>query len=516
MSQSHTCATTNSQSSSSSSSNSILPTYIVNTITNEIIEIKFGDEISRNQWLTLVHTHITPFIEENTPKDDSTSSSHLESFNNNNNNNNKEGSSSSANQSLVTGTVTSSSSSNLHYQNSCSSNGSFNSISQIVNKNFKLTSSTGPVGSVPLLTANTHRCNSNISHSSSSSSGQGSYTSSSSSASGISNSTKRTSLLSNNAIDALNLSDSVMNTHQSHSNASSPINITTNVNEKSGVGIDAGVSTNSSNTNGNNNDENISLSSCDMQLSPDLANILYSFNNLFDHALFPANLIRSASSAGETVTRNNQEMHASMPKRAETFNGASSKECPMSNININADILKSRVYKSAVSAGCIHHHHGGHDKKSESRSSNESVKMKKHHHHHHQNGDGVTNTDLSADSGYHSRLCVDQNHDVDPENCSCTFIFENTSASKSFNHKRPNEKCEVLDQDTLIEDIHRRHQQASHASIPKAHFESILKFILDDYMRLKNENEMLRTQLNKKDKSIDTLKSTMEECKVKK
>ena len=75
-------------------------------------------------------------------------------------------------------------------------------------------------------------------------------------------------------------------------------------------------------------------------------------------------------------------MHASIPKRAETFNGASSKECPMSNININADILKSRVYKNAVSAGCIHHPHGGHDKKSESRSSNESVKIKKHHHHH--------------------------------------------------------------------------------------------------------------------------------------
>ena len=87
-------------------------------------------------------------------------------------------------------------------------------------------------------------------------------------------------------------------------------------------------------------------------------------------------------------------------------------------------------------------------------------------------------------------------------------------AGRNFNHKRLNEKCEVLDQDTLIKDIHR-HQQASHASIPKAHFESILKFILDDYMRLKNENEMLRTQLNKKDKSIDTLKSTMEECKVK-
>lgn len=49
--------------SNSSSSLSTLPAYIVNTITNEIIEIKFSDEISRNQWLTLVHMHITRFIE---------------------------------------------------------------------------------------------------------------------------------------------------------------------------------------------------------------------------------------------------------------------------------------------------------------------------------------------------------------------------------------------------------------------------------------------------------------------
>ncbi len=44
----------------SSSSNSL--SYIVNTITNEIVELKFPDEMSRNQWATLVHTHITPLI----------------------------------------------------------------------------------------------------------------------------------------------------------------------------------------------------------------------------------------------------------------------------------------------------------------------------------------------------------------------------------------------------------------------------------------------------------------------
>ncbi len=40
-----------------------LPSFIVNTITNEIIEIKFNDDLQRNEWLTLVHTHITPYIE---------------------------------------------------------------------------------------------------------------------------------------------------------------------------------------------------------------------------------------------------------------------------------------------------------------------------------------------------------------------------------------------------------------------------------------------------------------------
>jgi hypothetical protein len=50
-------------SSTASTSSSTLPSYIVNTITNEIIELKFPEEIIRNQWLTLVHTHILPLIE---------------------------------------------------------------------------------------------------------------------------------------------------------------------------------------------------------------------------------------------------------------------------------------------------------------------------------------------------------------------------------------------------------------------------------------------------------------------
>jgi hypothetical protein len=50
----------NNMNTNSSTSNSL--SYIVNTITNEIVELKFPDEASRNQWATLVHTHITPFI----------------------------------------------------------------------------------------------------------------------------------------------------------------------------------------------------------------------------------------------------------------------------------------------------------------------------------------------------------------------------------------------------------------------------------------------------------------------
>jgi hypothetical protein len=81
--------------------------------------------------------------------------------------------------------------------------------------------------------------------------------------------------------------------------------------------------------NGNNVEPN------EMLLSNDLANILYSFNNLLEDNLFQGSLIRSASSAGETITRNNQIVHVSVPKRAETFNGASSSK---ENQHLAADI----------------------------------------------------------------------------------------------------------------------------------------------------------------------------------
>ena len=55
--------------------------------------------------------------------------------------------------------------------------------------------------------------------------------------------------------------------------------------------------------------------------------------------------MRSASSAGETVTKSGQEAHASMPKRAETFNGASTtKDPPMPTLNINGTFLDLSLF----------------------------------------------------------------------------------------------------------------------------------------------------------------------------
>ena len=110
-----------------SNSYNLTLSYIVNIITNEIVEIKFADEMSRNQWATSVHTHITPFIgtqqQNNLLADDSGSTS------------------------------------TLRHQNSNASNSSANSNNEIT-KTIKSSSNTNTGG--PLLTANTYRCNSNI------------------------------------------------------------------------------------------------------------------------------------------------------------------------------------------------------------------------------------------------------------------------------------------------------------------------------------------------------------------
>ena len=255
-----------------------------------------------------------------------------------------------------------------------------------------------------------------------------------------------------------------------------------------------------------------------MQLSPDLANILYSFNNLFEQSLFPANLMRSASSAGETITRSSQEAHVSIPKRAETFNGASSKESQMSSININADILKARVYKNAISAGCINGLMNGSTKIDGSATSGATISSSS------DSGCSVVNpniisSDLSADSGYHSRLCVDQNHDT--ENCSCTVFDNNLNkikqlslANRTANGKSNSKSSNGTSASSCSNSSTATSSSSGTTSIPKTHFESILKYILNDYVRLKSENENLKRELETKNGSLDVFKSTMEECKV--
>jgi hypothetical protein len=325
--------------STSSNSSSTLPSYIVNTITNEIIELKFPDEISRNQWLTLVHTNILPLIEENT---NNTTASHnnLDSFIKTKNNTTLQ-----HQNSVSSNTSTLSSSSSTISNNNSNSN-------QKMNKNFRnlkiATDCVAPElqtaiqieqqGEItcnhhPLLIANTYRCNSNISNRSTISSGQGSFISTFSSSSSSSSSSHNNKQLNQNNNETLNLSDLALN-NQQNSSVSSPIK----------TNLDCNFINNNNNSNTNNLDNN------EMVLSNDLANIIYSFNNLIQDNLFHGNLMRSASSAGETVTRNNQIIHVSIPKRAETFNGASSsKETQNLSSDINGKLinkLKPLFYSS--------------------------------------------------------------------------------------------------------------------------------------------------------------------------
>lgn len=101
--------------------------YIVNTITNEIVEIKFPDEFSRNHWASLVHTHITPFLV-------------------------------AQQAASLLNEESNGSTSTLRHQSSNASNSSqYSEKTQQVIK-----SSSNANTGVPLLTATTYRCNSNI------------------------------------------------------------------------------------------------------------------------------------------------------------------------------------------------------------------------------------------------------------------------------------------------------------------------------------------------------------------
>ncbi len=93
------------------------------------------------------------------------------------------------------------------------------------------------------------------------------------------------------------------------------------------------------------------------------------------------------------------------------------------------------------------------------------------------NSDSIshTNTDLSGDSGYQSRLCVDLNQEYENETYSCA--------------------C----------DVNKIYQEKSKTISLKDQVESMLKCLLNDYLRVKDENESLRIEVELRGKTIDTL-----------
>ncbi len=248
-------------------------------------------------------------------------------------------------------------------------------------------------------------------------------------------------------------------------------------------GLESALKDLSDNANSNMNSES------DMNISPDIANILYSFNNLIEQNIFQSNLIRSASSAGETVTRNTQDPHVSMPKRAETFNGASSsKESQVTTLNLNANILQSYLHKtnniSESDSG------EGSSKTVSKTSSNASDTLAVR---------PIVNTDLSTDFGYHSRLSVDMHQDIDGDICSCSVFDGNHSVNnnnKIKNSKSLNGRKSIPEENKLM-------------SLTKGQFESILRTILSDYMRIKSENEQLRKEIEISNSSLEKIKSSL-------
>jgi hypothetical protein len=115
--------------STSSSSSSVSP-YIINLRTNQMIELTFPDEMSKTQWLTLVHTHVTPALEDTS--------------------NNSGSLLNGASKQPVTGSLStplqqsqfySASAVNLHHQNSCASTTSNSSLMSSVSSSMSSTSS---------------------------------------------------------------------------------------------------------------------------------------------------------------------------------------------------------------------------------------------------------------------------------------------------------------------------------------------------------------------------------------
>ncbi|CAF0793101.1 unnamed protein product [Brachionus calyciflorus] len=199
-----------------------------------------------------------------------------------------------------------------------------------------------------------------------------------------------------------------------------------------------------------------------VKLSPEMANLVLSFNNLITNQIHSVNLMRSASSAGETITKTGQDTQLSIPKRAETFNGASSsKESQMSIININSDLFqKPKVFVN--------------NRNSETLSTTES--------------DYSTTTNRSGDSGYQSKSCC---------------IYADLDQSVNL--------CNCLDESNGRKFIN---DENNVQTIDRNNFELMLRNILNDYQKTKRENFELKKMMDNKDKSIDLLKKALDEYRV--
>lgn len=204
----------------------------------------------------------------------------------------------------------------------------------------------------------------------------------------------------------------------------------------------------------------------DLNLSSDLASLLYSFNGVIEQSMYNNHnnnlIMRSASSAGETVTKYNPDLiaHLSVPKRAETFNGIS-KDSQIDLVNLNSELIsKSRNYKNSI----------------------DLTDVKPYLLNDGSNKQQINSTSLSAESG----LCSDLNQDI-------IDIGSNCSSSS-------------------LEQLNE-YKQTNATKMNKSQMENILRFVLNDYVRLRSENETLHKELEMKNKSIDLLRNTMDECK---
>ena len=195
-----------------------------------------------------------------------------------------------------------------------------------------------------------------------------------------------------------------------------------------------------------------------------------------------SHLMRSASSAGESSSRVNPDVyHTSVPKRAETFNGASSSKETNISLNIN-EISKTRAHKVSTSSSSYMNCGSS----ISSGGSNNDTHLTN------------LNTDLSADSGYQSRLCVNQNHELDGDSCACTcFTDFNNNNNKNINN------------DNSQDESYRA------ASAYKLRLEDLVRYIIKDYVKLKDENTSLKEDIENKQKTIELLQQKVDSIKVK-